>query len=59
MKQAGLLEKKSDMENASMITWNYPKMSGSAPDMNYYERIQKSIDYIESNLEDRIDCFRQ
>jgi len=33
-------------------------MSGSAPDMNYYERIQKSIDYIESNLEDRIDLNR-
>jgi len=26
--------------------------------MNYYERIQKSIDYIESNLEDRIDLNR-
>jgi hypothetical protein len=23
--------------------------------MNYYERIQKSIDYIESNLENHID----
>ena len=23
--------------------------------MNYYERIQKSIDYIESNIENKID----
>lgn len=26
--------------------------------MNYYERIQKSIDYIESNLEGEIDLQR-
>jgi len=33
-------------------------MSWSAPDMNYYERIQKSIDYIESHLDEEIDLRR-
>lgn len=41
-----------------MVKWNHPNHVMSAQDMNYYERIRKSIDYIESHLEEEIDLRR-
>lgn len=51
-----LLEKKSDVTFEDMIRWMYLKISYKERFlMNYYEQVQKSIDYIELNLEEKID----
>lgn len=48
------MEKKSDIGNADMLRLIHLKIPGALL-MNYYERIQKSLDFIESQLENEID----
>lgn len=49
------MEKKSYNGNIFMLSYIHLKILKECIPLNYYERIQKSIDYIERNLENKID----
>ena len=50
-----ILEKKSHIDSQYMVLFFYLKIFKEYSELNYYERIQKSIDYIESNIDNAID----